>query len=171
VGYGITMFGRKSALIAGLTASAVTLLAMSMNASAQDEGLGLACLSGIFCIIPIIWLVIWILVAIWVYKDAEKRGMSGILWLIIVVILGIIGIIIYLVVRKPIQPQVTAPPPPPPAYQQPPPPAYQQPPPPPAYGAPPPPPPAAPGMAPCPYCGTPNPTTATVCQKCGARLR
>jgi MFS family permease len=54
------------------------------------------------------------------------------------------------------------PPPPPPPISPP-----QQ----PTYGAPPPPPPAAPGMAPCPYCGTPNPTTATVCQKCGARLR
>ncbi|MEM3396954.1 MAG: zinc ribbon domain-containing protein [Thermoplasmata archaeon] len=157
------MFGKKSALIAGL-AGITAILGLSMNASAQYEYLG--CMTGALCFLPIIWLVIWILIAIWVYKDAEKRGMSGILWLIIVVLLGLIGLIIYIVVRKPEQPQMpAAPPPPPPAYQQPPPP------PPPAYGAPPPPPPAAPGMAPCPYCGTPNPTTATICQKCGARLR
>lgn len=56
-----------------------------------------ACAVGI-----IIWFVIWILVAIWVYRDAEKRGTSGALWLIIVIILGIIGIIIWLVVRPPI---------------------------------------------------------------------
>ncbi|MEM3738159.1 MAG: zinc ribbon domain-containing protein [Thermoplasmata archaeon] len=157
------MWGKKSALIAGL-AGITAILGLSMNASAQYEYLG--CMTGALCFLPIIWLVIWILIAIWVYKDAEKRGMSGILWLIIVVLLGLIGLIIYIVVRKPEQPQMpAAPPPPPPAYQQPPPP------PPPAYGAPPPPPPAAPGMAPCPYCGTPNPTTATICQKCGARLR
>jgi uncharacterized membrane protein len=53
-------------------------------------------------IIAIIWFVIWILVAIWVYKDAEKRGSSGILWLILVILLGIIGIIIWLVIRPPI---------------------------------------------------------------------
>jgi hypothetical protein len=50
-------------------------------------------------IFGIIWLVVWILVAIWVYKDAEKRGKNGVLWLIIVIILGLIGLIIWLVVR------------------------------------------------------------------------
>jgi len=37
-----------------------------------------------------------------VYRDAEKRGKSGALWLIIVIILGLIGIIIWLIVRPPI---------------------------------------------------------------------
>lgn len=50
-------------------------------------------------IVVLAWFVIWILVGIWVYKDAEKRGKSGALWLIIVILLGIIGIIIWLVVR------------------------------------------------------------------------
>lgn len=49
----------------------------------------------------IIWFIIWIAVAIWVYKDAERRGKSGALWLIIVILLGIIGIIIWLIVRPP----------------------------------------------------------------------
>jgi len=53
-------------------------------------------------IVAIIWFVIWILVAIWVYKDAEKRGSSGVLWLILVILLGLIGIIIWLVIRPPI---------------------------------------------------------------------
>jgi hypothetical protein len=39
------------------------------------------------------------LVAIWVYKDAEKRGKSGALWLIIVLLFGILGLIIWLIVR------------------------------------------------------------------------
>jgi hypothetical protein len=54
---------------------------------------------GLLC--PLIWFIIAILIAIWVYKDAESRGMSGVLWLIIVIIAGIIGLIIYFVVRKP----------------------------------------------------------------------
>ncbi len=50
----------------------------------------------------IIWFVIFLLIALWVYRDAEKRGKSGALWLIIVIILGLIGIIIWLIVRPPI---------------------------------------------------------------------
>ena len=59
-------------------------------------------LTGALCIIPIIMLIIWIILAIWVYKDANKRGSSGVLWLLIVLITGIIGLIIWLVVRPPI---------------------------------------------------------------------
>jgi hypothetical protein len=59
-----------------------------------------------------------ILLAVWVYRDAEKRGESGILWLIIVLITGIIGLIIWLIVRgdKPVissEPATKVPPPPP----------------------------------------------------------
>ena len=56
-----------------------------------------------------IWLIVWILVAvfyviailiaIWVYKDAKKRDMNATVWLLIVLLTGCIGCIIYLVVR------------------------------------------------------------------------
>ena len=127
---------------------------------------------GVMC--WIIWFIIGILICIWVYKDAESRGMSGVLWLILVLILGLIGLIVYLVVRKP---KVMAPPPypmaPPPAYAGVPPPGYGAPPPayappPPGYGAPPPPPGAA-GMN-CRYCGAPVPPGSMVCPRCGGRL-
>jgi len=113
-------------------------------------------------------LLIGLLIAIWVYKDAESRGMSGVLWLLIVWFVAFpIGLIIYLVVRKP---KVMAPPPypmaPPPAYATAPPPGYGAPP--PGYGAPPPPPGAA-GMN-CRYCGTPVPPGSMVCPRCGGRL-
>jgi len=118
---------------------------------------------GIFC--WVIWFIIAILIMIWVYKDAESRGMSGVLWLVIVLLTSWIGLIIYLVVRKP---KVTAPPPypmaPPPAYGAPPP-GYGAPP--PAYGAPPQQP--APGMN-CRYCGAPVPPGSMVCPRCGGRL-
>jgi len=74
------------------------LLALSGNAAAQAE---LFLCTGILCIIPVIILVVFILIAIWVYRDAESRGMSGVLWLIVVILLSWIGLIIYFVVRKP----------------------------------------------------------------------
>ena len=79
----------------------------------QLEWLPLAGL-GLVCLIPIVWFIVGILLCIWVYRDAESRGMSGMsgaLWLIIVLIAGIIGLIIYLVVRK--DKRSAAPPPPP----------------------------------------------------------
>ena len=61
--------------------------------------------------------IVAILLAVWVYRDAESRGESGILWLIIVLITGIIGLIIWLIVRgdKPVissEPTTKVPPPP-----------------------------------------------------------
>ena len=60
-------------------------------------GLGAACCG----IVAVMW-IIWLLIAIWVYKDAEKRRKSGIVWFLVVFILGIIGIIIWFLVRPPI---------------------------------------------------------------------
>jgi hypothetical protein len=59
--------------------------------------LGLPLIWGIFVIV---WCIIGILVAIWVYRDAEARGENGALWLIIVILTGLIGLIIYLITRK-----------------------------------------------------------------------
>ncbi len=62
---------------------------------------------GSFCLIWVVMFIVWIFLAIWTYRDAESRGMNGALWLIVVLIAGIIGIIVYLVVRsdKPAYPQ------------------------------------------------------------------
>lgn len=80
---------------------------------AQEEiEWGFLGLSFLVClIIPIVWFIVWILVAIWVYRDAESRGMSGVMWLLIVILLGLLGIIIYLVVRKDKAPSQPPPPP------------------------------------------------------------
>ncbi|UCE73931.1 MAG: hypothetical protein JSV56_13070 [Methanomassiliicoccales archaeon] len=100
----------------------LTMSFVGMSAVAQDEDddeedlAGLWCLTGALCFFPIIWLIIWILIAVWVYKDAEKRGKSGILWLLVVIILGLIGLIIWLVVRPPEQPPGPAYPPQAPGY-------------------------------------------------------
>ena len=89
---------------------------------AEDAGMFAGLLAGACLIVVIVMWVIFILIAIWVYKDAEKRGANGVLWLIVVILLGLIGLIIYLVVR----PKMPAAPPPgyappPPGYAPPPP--------------------------------------------------
>ena len=45
-------------------------------------------------------LIICIMVIVWVYRDAERRGMNGILWALLVFIGNIIGLIIYLILRS-----------------------------------------------------------------------
>lgn len=53
---------------------------------------------GLYLVIAF-WCIISIILAVWVYSDAEKRGMEAALWLLIVLLTGIIGLIIYLIVR------------------------------------------------------------------------
>ena len=69
--------------------------------------------AGLLCLLPIVWFIVAILLCIWVYRDAESRGMSGVLWLIVVLLTGIVGLIIYLVVRKDKKSSATSAPPPP----------------------------------------------------------
>jgi hypothetical protein len=91
-------------------------------------GPGFVCLStAIFSI------VIWIFPAVWIYRDAQSRGLDSTLWLIIGILAPIIGLIIYLLVRNdprppfsgrsqyqyPANPYYQQPQYPPVAYQQP----------------------------------------------------
>jgi len=70
---------------------------------------------GSICLISGIFFILWLFVLIWVYRDAKRRGKSGVLWFFIVLILGIIGLIIWLIVRpKEKQNQQRYVPPPPP---------------------------------------------------------
>ncbi len=68
-----------------------------------------------YLICGVIWIIVWILVAWWAYKDAKSKCMdSPIIWFLVVLLLGIIGIIIYLIIRKDqCQPQGYNIPPPP----------------------------------------------------------
>ena len=65
----------------------------------------------------IIIFIIWLLVVAWVYKDAKRRGKSGILWALVVLIFNIIGLIIWLIVRPRKKQQAYYTPPPPPPMQ------------------------------------------------------
>lgn len=122
-----------------------------------------------YLICGVIWFVLWIIIAIWVYRDAEQRGMSGALWLLIVIFTGLIGLIIYIVVRSD-RPQYGYAQQPYPQYQYP---AYQQQP--PAQAPPPaaaPPPAQPPGEARfCPNCGASLPPGAVHCPNCGSKVQ
>lgn len=62
-------------------------------------------------IVMVILVVLYIKLLIWVYRDAKKRNMDEVIWLLIAVFTGIIGLIIYLIVRDPIVPEKTEQPP------------------------------------------------------------
>jgi RNA polymerase subunit RPABC4/transcription elongation factor Spt4 len=51
-------------------------------------------------LLPVALIILWGAVLLWVYRDAEKRGMSGILWLLLVLIGNVIGLLIYAIVRS-----------------------------------------------------------------------
>ena len=61
---------------------------------------------GTFCIIGLISFVVWIVIAIWIYGDANIRGEHGGIWVIIILLTGIIGLIIWLCIRPPIKVQM-----------------------------------------------------------------
>ncbi len=85
----------------------VTASLLAGTALAQDEVVdewdwaGGGLFAGMACLIWVVMLIIWIAIGVWMYKDAEKRGKSGALWLIIGLLLGIIGLIVWLIVRPP----------------------------------------------------------------------
>jgi len=51
----------------------------------------------IYIILMIVGCIVSIILAVWVYKDAQKREMDATIWLLIVILTGCI---IYLIVRK-----------------------------------------------------------------------
>ncbi len=55
--------------------------------------------AGALCFVWLVPLIIWIAIGIWMYKDAKKRDENAVLWLIIGLIAGLIGLIIWIVVR------------------------------------------------------------------------
>ena len=95
----------------------------STDTTYTSNSIGFLFLSGVVFFVCIgVWIIIWLLVALWAYKDAKKRGAdSPILWFFVVLFLGLIGLIVYIIVR-PKQEQSNMPPPPPPPQQYPPPP-------------------------------------------------
>jgi len=57
-------------------------------------------------LIVIISFIVQVAIGVWVYRDAKKRRMEAAIWLLIVLITGLIGLIIYFIIRdpKPLEP-------------------------------------------------------------------
>ena len=114
-------------------------------------------------------LALGIAILVWVYNDAEKRGLNGLLWAILVFFLHVLGFIIYLVVRSShpekaktaVSPAAGPPPPPPPAQ------APIPVPPVPGHSLAPPTP--APQPMGCPQCGKPVAPAHAYCPTCGTK--
>ena len=52
-------------------------------------------------LLPILLLlIIGLIIVFWVYRDAERRGMNGVLWALLVFVGNFVGLIIYLIVRS-----------------------------------------------------------------------
>lgn len=43
--------------------------------------------------------VLWIVMAIWVYKDSEDRGGPAGLWLVLTLVFGVIALLVYIILR------------------------------------------------------------------------
>ena len=65
-----------------------------------DPYAALAGLYIVLIVLAVVFYIIAILIAVWVYKDAKKRDMNAAVWLLIVLVTGCIGCIIYLVIRN-----------------------------------------------------------------------
>ncbi len=89
------------ALAALLAVSMLSGMALAQDIDPSNAGWMGGLFAGAFCLVWVVMFVIWIAIGVWMYKDAEKRGKSGALWLIIGLILGIIGLIVWLIVRPP----------------------------------------------------------------------
>ena len=50
----------------------------------------------------LIWFIIFLVIGYFVYQDANKRGMNGLLWWILIIIpmVGIIALVIYVILRE-----------------------------------------------------------------------
>jgi len=108
---------REVLLRMGLALAFLLLLtvALSPAATAADdnseewEPAGIALFGAVCLTICVLILVIAIFLAVWIYKDAEKRGKSGALWVVILLLgtllLNFIGtiivIVIWIMVRPP----------------------------------------------------------------------
>lgn len=98
-------------------------------------------------VLSFLFLIIWICVIIWVYRDAERRGMNGVLWALLVFIGNLVGLLIYLIVRSDSARSLRAEPPSQncPKCQKA----------------------VSPGFAYCPYCGA---LVQNVCPACGKKV-
>jgi uncharacterized membrane protein YhaH (DUF805 family) len=79
------------------------LLALPLAVFAQSDDAGMAfglASSALSLVCCVAWFIINIFILIWVYNDANKRGANGLLWALIVLVAGILGLLLYFAVGR-----------------------------------------------------------------------
>lgn len=112
-------------LVSLLTMATVGMTVVAQDDEAEDIGLGFLALSlTIIIICLVIFLLIAILAAVWIYRDANRRGKSGALWAVLMFLATWfffpIGTIIIAVIWILVRPPIGMPGGPPPQYGPPP---------------------------------------------------
>jgi hypothetical protein len=51
------------------------------------------------CLAPLVYLLVDILLLVWVVKDARARNMDGAIWVLIILVSGLLGLIVYVASR------------------------------------------------------------------------
>jgi len=110
VGYLIELYGHQDkmrgyrlaySIVGGLLLLAVaifTVLTLCNVLSPDGEG---AALYWLAALVLIVGLGAWLMLVLWCYVDAERRGMNGPLWALLVFLLGFpVGPLVYLVLQK-----------------------------------------------------------------------
>jgi hypothetical protein len=85
-----------------------TVVSQLLRPDLPDLLLGGLVLGGI-CLLAswLIFLILGLLLCVWVYRDAQSRGMSGLFWVLLMLVgsffwLGwLVVLIIYIIIRKP----------------------------------------------------------------------
>ncbi len=88
-------------LFGGLALLAVAVFTVLTLCNVLEPGSEGAALYWLAALILILGLGLWLLLVVWCYVDAERRGMNGPLWGLLVFLLGFpVGPLLYLVLQK-----------------------------------------------------------------------
>jgi len=76
---------------------AATLFLLSPSTALAQNGDDFAAAG--LCLVGLIFLAVNIAILVWVIKDAQARGTSAGAWLVVVLLFGILGLLVYLIAR------------------------------------------------------------------------
>lgn len=105
-------------LMMGIAGASVAVASHAQPSNPRDEAAARAACgvcAGFMFAIPIVYVAIAIIIAVWIYKDAQRRGdpQAGI-WALVGFLFTFVGLIVYIVVRNQNQNRTNPPVPPPP---------------------------------------------------------
>ena len=86
-------------IFGGLTVIVTAVFALLVTLGLLNRGEEAALLFWVISFIAVFFIGAWLLLVLWCYVDAERRGMNGVLWALLVFIGHILALLIYLIVR------------------------------------------------------------------------